>query len=241
MADKNVYLYQTQSLYDRLDKEGDPQKALDRAKTYIEGAFGRINLTVDVQIESQTPDPPQEGYKNVTGSAPCQNICSSWDWLNGWFRDWLDCNDLQQGHEAHDDVSFLLSDTDASDGGLSFPKCAHAQTGYWVSQLPSSYENNGSGKAFSAMETVLHELGHSFTEQTSTEFDHNSGTTSRTSSSSTEFQRTVMGFIKGKDANECSAPHYYETGTSIGPDDVLYRMIWSDCCLAEWNPYAYQL
>jgi|GEM_PF-3105514 len=237
MADKNVYLYQTQSLHDRLS---DSQRSLERTKTCIEGAFDRINLSVDVEIKSETPDPPQEEYRDVTGSAPCSSKCSSWGWLVGWFRDWLDCENLQSGHDKHDDVSVLISNTDETSGGASFPRCVHVQAGYHLSDLPASYENSGTGDPHAAMDTVLHELGHSFMEDTSTNYEHNSGNTDRTSSSSTKYETTPMGAIVGKDENECGNDHYYDKGPSTGTEDVNYRAIWSECCLDEWSPYAYQ-
>ncbi|MEZ3142480.1 hypothetical protein [Halobaculum sp. MBLA0143] len=240
MADKNIYLYQTQSLYNRMYNERHAQRALNRAKTYIKGAFSRINLTIDIEIRSKTPNPPQEYYKDVSGPVPCGSISSDWSWLNGWFRDWLACKSLQPGHDEFDDVSVLLSNTDETSGGLAFARCMHAQTGYWVSQLPSSYQKAGNGKAHAAMSTVLHELGHAFMENTDPKYEHNVGKTDRTSSSSTKYQTTPMGVIKGKDENECGVPHYYDKGTDTGADDVLFRHIWSSCCLDEWSPYAYQ-
>lgn len=77
-------------------------------------------------------------------------------------------------------------------------------------------------------------------ENTGVEYEHNAGKTDRTSSSMTKYQTTPMGVVVGEDENECGTSHYYDKGRGTGADDVLYRKVWSNCCLSEWNPNAHQ-
>lgn len=183
---------------------------------------------------NERPDPPTERWKDVDGDVPCSdNFTGHWDRLNDWFGDWLYCNDYQTGHDDHEDVSLLLSNIKtATNGGNSDPTHCHSQTGYLIADLPSSYTSAGYGDEFNAMETILHELGHSFANETGTANEHNLGRTDSVSSSNTDITRTSLlklDVAESNDSNACGDPHYVTDG------DVRYENKWSDCCTDYWN------
>lgn len=230
--EKDILVYQTTSLGTWCaQNRGSSTAALERAVTYIDGAFDRTRHSCTVDYETDSPYTQRE-CRNETwdGAHPCASYSGPWT-AGSYFYEWLQCKNKPTG----DDATILLSSCNGSvDGGkvmsISDGVC-WATTGRQVAKLPSSYDYTGSTNAHRGMETVLHELGHVFMKRdTCADSDHSDHHYGKASNYGSGHLLTPMGIWNriNPSQNACCESHNL-TGTRY------YDMSWSDCSIATWG------
>lgn len=162
MTDYEMCIYQSQELTDYCETEyGDPHRAIDRAETFLKGAFQNIDFNTVSFVDSSTDlhCPQQAIRQSFETMCPCDTgYTCSYDHLTAWFKETLECNGYQEGADS----TLLLTNGDKPNGGLAYKtgNKAAASTGAHVAGLPSSYEKYGQNTSFEGMETAFHEIGH---------------------------------------------------------------------------------
>lgn len=221
MATFDISIYVTQELYNHCDDEyGDGFRAQKRAKTFIEGADNKMSDNVYVKTPSDVYDAPVDELGNSFDARyPCdQTFTVSYDGLVQWWKDKVDC-DLG----TTDDCDLLLTNGDSGNHGVTLGnQYACAEGGKHIADLPSSYDDRGYGKAYNAMETLMHEFAHALMDG-----KNDDGTT---------YDEHAVGDSLYHDGD------YFETmmtngtiGSNNECDDYVaspdgYAMEWADCC-----------
>lgn len=192
---------------------GNSERARDRAKTYIEGAFSKSDHTCDVLTPSTDISAPQEQTNSsFDATYPCSNISGTFSNLAGWFDARIDnCSDLSHSADAD-----LLLTNDTGELGVSIGnQIACSEGGPNIADLPSSWEQYGCSQPYNSMQTALHELAHCLLDGSFDEhhmgyvYDHFNGSA-----------KTPMATTQ--ENNEC--------GTYVSAADDCWEMRWSDCC-----------
>lgn len=228
MADFEVAVYLTYELQNYgSNNYGNKFQAKDRAETFIEGAFNRHGYSVSfVDTTDYSPAPPTEKYKDsFTTACPCDyRYDCSYDYLVGWFDDWLNCNEVQA-----EDSTILLSKVDNVNGGAAGGggTVAHAQTGKHVCDLPSSYEEYGWNDEDNGMNTVLHEIGHNLMGNTGDEGNDGVGHHDVAKLSSRVDWYTITAMDINGSENDCQ--------DTYNNDFQGWEHTWSDCCVSNWS------
>lgn len=142
MAEYNVKIWQTVKLYNNVGTT-----PLDRAKTYIQGAFNQnSSFSVNITLSTSRPNPPTEDPSaSFTASGPCDSFEYSYGNLPEWFDDWM----INCGHNRVKDVNMLLTNYDnnvgeINDRGSSGSKDSCACGGaFRLPNLPDTYTKYG--------------------------------------------------------------------------------------------------
>jgi hypothetical protein len=222
-------VYETKRLYDYCSSEyNDGWRAKKRAETFIKGALDRWGYTVNFEdTTDHIPNPgsekrDEEFYDDCDLCDP--NGLEYKYKVLGWFKEWVEC-----GRPAGDQSSILLSSTSTSNGGKAYRsgKYAHATTGRFVANLSSSYEKYGLNSKDDGFNTVIHELGHNFMQNTNFDSDddgedhHDVATYYSRDDWWTQTAMSVEG-----SSNECGDPERSTGG---------WEHTWSSCCHDKWN------
>lgn len=227
MSDYEIAVYLTKELQSYGENNySNAFQAKDRAETFIKGAYDQYGYSVNfLDTTDYSPDPPKEGFnESFTTACPCDPFYDcSYNKMCHWFDDWLYCN----GFKA-DDVTIILSKTNHTNGGVNIGGgVCHAQTGKFVCDLPSSYEEYGWDDEDNAMNTVLHEIGHyhmagTRDEDSDGEQEHD---VARLVSRVDWYTITPMD-IKGSE-NDCDE--------TFNNDFTGWEHTWSTCCESNWS------
>lgn len=223
MATYDVKLWSTAELYN--NKGVTP---LDRAETYIQGAFDNTGNFVNLsQSSDRVPAPTENPQASFEANYPCDKTFDiQYDRLPDWFDDWLSCNSSEVSdcnllitYYVDDNNGYYIENSD----GVSY---AAAAGGQYVEDVPSSYTTEGCRYDFNAMETVLHETSHCLSAL-------DADTCHRT------------GDILNQDGNSYATPMassgtYAENycGDDVdrsGPDDDCFKMYWNRCNVDNWE------
>lgn len=229
MSTFNIAVYETKRLYDYCSSEyNDGWRAKKRAETFIEGALNRWGYSVNFEDTTGHIANPGTEKRDETFSDDCdlcnpKGIDCTYRVL-GWFKEWVEC-----GRPAGDQSSILLSDTSSPNGGRAYRngKYAHATTGRFVADLPSSYEKHGTTDADCGFNTVIHELGHNFMQNTNFDTDgdgEDHHDVAKYHSRVDWYTQTAMDSNGG--SNECGDPEKSHRG---------WEHTWSDCCHDRWS------
>jgi len=224
MAHYDIRLFTSEELYDYCDSEYNwGWRAAANALTYFEGAFDRENHTADVaaSIEKKIPA-PTEHYDRSFYDNPCGAYFKYYESLTSWFgHDYLPCSSLETA-----EVNILLTKTNNAGGGsLSRNTGAGVvQTGKYIADLPSTFEERGNTKAFSAMDTALHEFGHY--AMGGVPGSHQRGRTKYKSDGDYITPMLDPGSDDFDGTNYC--------GVKSNTNDWGNEMEWAYCCTKEW-------
>jgi hypothetical protein len=161
-----IGVYLTSSLVRRTTEAfGDPWRAQERAKTYIEGAFSRIDPAVEV-VTPKIPAPLRQHaiQRDFIKASVCDHHETvEYDTILQWFRDWLRADCTAWPVATHSNI--LLTDGHNPGGGLAYGggRYASAASGRFVARLPEEYQRYGyqdETPSIGAMWVTLHEIGH---------------------------------------------------------------------------------
>lgn len=228
MAHYDIKLYATQELQNEcLNEHGDQFRAIDRAKEYFEGAFGRLNnhsCTVDT-VTTSIPAPFEE--RDVSNSV-WRDVCgwTNYNWLHNFFADYVRCHNLPEGDE-----NILLSyNQNAIGGGSHDPTRPFgvAITGWQISNLSSGYSSHGSSNADDAMSTALHEFAHGAMDGVPNSHQR-AGSIQRTQFGVPYWSITPMHDNESEqdgEENHCGSTIHYSG---------YYEHVWDYCCYKEWS------
>lgn len=233
MASYEIAVYITSELYQYgQNNYGDGYRARERAKTYIQGAMDRHGHTADfVSTDGYHPNVITQKYDtSFTTTCPCDpRYNCSYNNLLDWFKAWIECD----GKPSGADSNIILSKTNSSSGGVAYgsggSKYAHATTGKFVCDLPSSYENYGWSDSHDGMNTILHEIGHNLMQGSGVDGsdpdDAGHHDVAALKSRIDWYTITAMK-IKGGE-NEC--------GDTYSQGYEGWENTWSDCCESFWD------
>lgn len=180
MPTLDIGLFETRDLYYHCDNEyGDPWRAANRAKTWVEGTFSNTdNWSVSVTIGDKRPNPKYEGPKDKTFTQCCLCTCDSgiiadctYNTLYDWWSDWLWESSCKDPHLEATDANLLLTNYEDG-GGLGGGRTAVACVGKEIARLPSSYSKFGYTEEHSAMCAVLEEYIHCFINRSEADCDY---------------------------------------------------------------------
>lgn len=222
MVTYTLNLYTSQKLHDYCSNRfGDGYRAIKRAETFFEGAFGQHSShSASVNPQFFKVPAPVEGYNDPFYAAPCYGS-NYYTWLHDWLRDWRACN--PSGSSA--DVHLLLTSTSNTSGGaMWYDGYGTATTGRYIAELPSSYYTLGVGNGFDGMETALHEFGHY--AMGAVDEPHQRGDDSYTQHGWAITPMLKLGEISDGE-NSCEDPIYANSVDA-------FHMYWDDCCTQEW-------
>lgn len=248
MSRYTIKLYGTDTL--EANYGGTP---LDRAETYIRGAFDYISehdVTVGKASESplmyedeewpednggyeleQTPLDPQDGV-----SHPCISTTIDYDGIGYFFDDWINC----RADPSNWDIHVLLTAIDTGGGHTihysDYSICV-VTGGDSMVDAPSSFtryepadQGTAKAKALDAIQTLNHELGHAFVhDDEDVHTDHNLGAVTKMGTD--HYWVTPMG-LQNDSSSTCQ--NYNLSGYTI-PDDRRWDMVWADCCVDRWE------
>lgn len=190
--------------------------ALQRAKTYIEGAInGHTEHDVLVTIRDTVSAPTEKTTQEFHAQYPCSSDYQKYLSLANWWGDYF----VGCGRTRQRDCDLLITDRSNGGGTTVYDHYSTAEASE-IKNLPSEYTLAGSSTAFTNMNTVLHELGHSLQSNTQ---EHYVGSTI-----------TVNGVKYGTPF--CS-PEYRQVCTGAEPETFDYRgaMRYSECCEDQMN------
>lgn len=209
-----IAVYHTTKLANYCDETyGNSERARNRAKTFIEGAFGESNHTCNVLTPSTEINAPQEEPKSsFNATYPCSDVPGTFSSLVGWFDAAFDnCSNLSTAADAD-----LLLTNDPGEAGISVGnQFACSAGGPNIADLPSSYKQFGCSQPYNSMQTALHELTHCLLDGSFDEskigdvYEHFNGSA-----------KTPMATPGEK--NVC--------GTHVPSADSCWEMRWSNCC-----------
>lgn len=227
MASYDVIFYGSEELRDHCRNEyGDAARAQKRAALYLEESGNRLsNHSITTSVGDGDIPAPVEPY-HVDDAFSWYHCDFGWldyHWLQKWFRHYHTCEWFETG-----DVTMLLTYAGFStSGGVMDTDTGFsvAQTGYYIAQLPDSYQKRGTSNDIDGVDTVLHEFAHfamggvADSHQRADEYIW-------------DFERsypTVMNnALDDGDENHC--------GQVYQPSDPdAMELYWDDCCRQEWS------
>lgn len=169
MSTFELTIYQTNDLYWTCDsKYGDPTRAQERAKTYIEGAFSYAQHDVVVNLgDAQVNAPQEKVLQSFDGTTPCTSMTGTYGDLAEWWHDYFEMCD----RTFSADVDLLLTDYNGQEGKCANNRAACSEGGPTIADLPSSYQQYGDTTPFDSMQTAMHEFLHGILGDTAMEHD----------------------------------------------------------------------
>jgi len=226
---------------------------LDRAETYIRGAFDYVSEHgVVVGQHSDAPLMYEDEFTHddnggcayeqhpLDGEDGVSDPCNSYTWDYGgigyFFEDWLHCN----GNPSDWDVHVLLTAIDSGGGHTihysDYSVCV-VTGGNSMVDAPSSFtryepadQGTAEAKALDAIQTLTHEMGHAFLhDDEDVHPDHNYGAVTKTTSSN--YWVTPMG-MQNDDTSVCQS---YDLSSYDVTGDRRWDVVWSDCLIDRWE------
>lgn len=223
----DIYLYQSTKLSNYCyTTHGDQYRALENAKTFIEGAFSYTDHIVSVDYDTRAISVNEQCWNSFEQRDPCTGAMGTWSSPKPYYKRYIECNSLPTGG----DQTIFLTNCDKVHGGIG-GAYAWTQTGQNVADLPLSFSLYGSSQEFGGMSTVLHEIGHRFMIancKNTDDSDHHYGRLGQYGLY--DHYETPMGKWDkiNPSENACCQTHQ-EDGSKN------WKMTWADCCLATWD------
>jgi len=207
MSNYKIKLWQSKATEEYCENNGyESDEALQRAKTYIEGAFGYVDHAgADVSLGSKTIYAPTEKVlESFEAYSPCYELKMQYDYLLHWWDEELSC---EVSESEADDSNILITADNTSGGGYSQTSTdgnlGTASIGEFLPQVSDSYQEyigtTDSDSEWGSISTLLHEIGHNILEGGTNH--HNRGVTN--------YSRSVGGWCYSPvgsnvgDTNEC--------------------------------------
>lgn len=215
MPTYDVKIWQTAETKNHSENNGyNSDEALQRAKTYIEGAFGYVDHAgVNVSLGNDViPAPTQATQTSFEATSPCFGSRSHFDYLLHWWQEKLNC---EISESKADDSNLLISAGNNPGGGFSETSTdgntGTVSAGKYLPEVAESYQEytpyTSSSSEWASVMSVLHELGHNIMEGGTNH--HNRGSTTY----SLEYSGWCYSPIGSSvgDTNECGEDHESNT------------------------------
>ena len=144
-----ISIFTTDELHSRVGYQ-----AVNRAKTYIEGAFRNSEHSANVNAMQRQVWAPQEQERGSFRDTQCYGTVD-YSNLTEWWRDNIYCNEGES-----QDCDLLLTAHDGEAGRAIGDQFAVSEGGTHIADLPSDYWLWGCARRFDSMQTALHEVAH---------------------------------------------------------------------------------